>query len=75
MSNVEFCTNPDCGRPFSVSALGGGVPGGKEREPIDCPHCGHTVRSEMTSAVFRTHALSEEQERAAIEERKRARGE
>jgi hypothetical protein len=37
-----------CDGFFTVSWIGVNVPGGKEREEVDCPHCGETAYSEMT---------------------------
>lgn len=56
---MEKCTNPKCAKEFKVHAIGGGVPGGKEKEPIICPYCGTVVREEMTSATFRTSKLED----------------
>lgn len=58
---VEQCPEEDCGRLFTVSHIGEDAPGGREREPISCPHCGVEVRSERTAGVFRTHKATAEQ--------------
>lgn len=50
---------PDCIELFTVSYIGGGVPGGKERETIDCPTCRYTVGSEVTSAIIHTEKLTD----------------
>jgi len=55
--NTEKCNNSDCKKEFHVRMIGGGVPGGKEREEVVCPYCNNVVRSEMTSAVFRTSKI------------------
>jgi transposase-like protein len=60
MMEIERCSA--CKRPYSISEIGGGFPGGKESEPITCPHCAHTY-NQRSSGTFRTHALSEEQEK------------
>lgn len=52
MNNTERCNNRDCNKEFYVSSMGGGVPGGKDLEPITCPYCNTVVRTEMTSATF-----------------------
>lgn len=62
---------PDCGELFRVTYLTGTFPGGKEREDIDCPKCGLTVDSEVTSAVLRTVVLTEE-ERAIYQRSRRS---
>jgi hypothetical protein len=54
---MEKCTNESCRKDFYVSTIGGGFPGGKELEPVNCPYCGTTVRTEMTSAVFLTSRI------------------
>ncbi len=56
---MEKCTNPNCNKEFRVHEVGGGVPGGKEKEPIICPYCGTIVRTEMTSATFHTSKIEE----------------
>lgn len=53
----EKCNDPECGKEFSVHLIGGGVPGGKEREEVVCPYCHSVVRTEMTSGVFRTSKI------------------
>lgn len=52
---------PDCVELFTANYIGGGVPGGKERETIDCPTCRCTVGSEVTSAVIQTEKLSDQE--------------
>ncbi|WKT60062.1 hypothetical protein Q2E61_14285 [Microbulbifer thermotolerans] len=51
---MEQYNNPECKKEFYVSSIGGGVPGGKELEPVIFSYCGTTVRIEMTSATFTT---------------------
>lgn len=60
--NVYQC--PDCAELFHVTYLSGTFPGGKEREDIDCPSCGKTVDTEVTSQVVKTTALSSEEKAA-----------
>ncbi len=60
---VEECTK--CGKPFEVIEIGGNASGGREREDIDCPHCGFTT-TERTSGVFRTRKLRPDLEAAYI---------
>lgn len=57
--NVYTC--PECAELFRVTYLSGTFPGGKERENIDCPACGKTVDTEVTSAVVSTKALTAEE--------------
>lgn len=56
---MEKCTNENCGKSFHVSKIGGGVPGGKELEPVICPYCDMTTKTEMTSAVFSTSRVDD----------------
>lgn len=53
MRSTEQC--PKCKNYFIVREEGPNFPGGKEREPIACPHtpCDF-VREQMTSGWFRT---------------------
>ncbi len=57
--NTETCRNPNCEKKFSVTEIGAGVPGGKESEPVICPYCGHTVRTERTSGTFLTGKIEQ----------------
>ncbi len=59
--NVEQCPRDECRGLFTVSLIGVDAPGGRESEPIDCPHCGVEVRSERTAGVFKTHTATAEQ--------------
>lgn len=43
-----------CGKMYSVSNDGDRWPGGKDREEIICPHCGHVDGYMMTSGFPRT---------------------
>ena len=56
---MEICNNEKCKKEFYVSEIGGGVPGGKERESVICPYCDSVVRTEMTSAVFVTRKVED----------------
>lgn len=51
MADVK-CSNEQCGKRFSYSIIGGGVPGGKEMEELNCPYCGHVVDRRMMSGSF-----------------------
>lgn len=64
-------TCPECSELFQRHYLSGTFPGGKEKEDIDCPSCGHTVATEMTSAVITTKALSAEQKAAYLAQAKK----
>ena len=56
---MEKCTNQDCNKSFYVTSMGGGMPGGKELEPVICPYCETVVRTEMTSATFSTQKIED----------------
>lgn len=56
---MDKCTNENCKKKFYVSKIGGGVPGGKEKESIICPYCNTIVRTEMTSATFITSRIED----------------
>jgi len=47
-------TCPECGKPFHVQEFPMGVPGGKDKEEIDCPWCHSTVGQKMTDGWFVT---------------------
>lgn len=64
MSNVYTC--PKCPTLFESIYLSGGFPGGKEREDIDCPNCGHTVDTDVTSAVVSTREITGERKAAYL---------
>ncbi|KAA8698356.1 MULTISPECIES: hypothetical protein [Pseudomonas] len=59
-------TCPACNELFHKNYLSGTFPGGKEKEDIDCPSCGHTVATEMTSAVLGTKALTADEKTAYL---------
>ncbi len=50
-------TCPSCGKRFHVTENVMGVPGGKDKESIDCPYCGYTVSQKMTDGWFTTSKL------------------
>lgn len=47
-------TCPYCKKFFHVLEHPMGVPGGKDKEDIDCPWCGKTVEQKMTDGWFQT---------------------
>lgn len=49
------CKN--CGNPFAYEVWGTVYPGGKERETADCPYCGETGYSEMTSQFISVYKI------------------
>lgn len=64
-------TCPTCSELFQKHYLSGTFPGGKEKENIDCPSCGYTVSTEMTSAVITTKALSTDDKAAYLAKAKK----
>jgi predicted Zn finger-like uncharacterized protein len=52
MADTEQC--PHCKNWFSVTEGRMGVPGGRERETIACPHCKRTVREATTDGFWYT---------------------
>lgn len=58
---IEQCDKEDCRKIFTVSEIGGKYPGTKEREEINCPHCGRTVRTASSNGVFQTNTATAEQ--------------
>ena len=56
---IETCDS--CNRKYEVREIGGDVPGGKEKEPVECPYCGSTYY-QMTSGIYKTHALPKDKQ-------------
>ena len=46
---MNCITCDKCGKKFDYVLVGNVYPGGKDKEYVDCPHCGHTYRTIMTS--------------------------
>ena len=57
MARSYDMTCPYCGCKFHVLEFPMGVPGGKEKENIDCPWCNHTVEQKMTDGWFVTSKI------------------
>ena len=49
-----------CGKEFRVQVTTMNVPGGKEKEEIWCPYCGHLCGYRMTSGFVRTFKIEGE---------------
>ena len=49
-----------CGRKFRVQVTTMNVPGGKEKEEIFCPYCGHENGYRMTSGFVYTYKIDGE---------------
>jgi len=62
---IEACQR--CGRPFRVFQIASGVPTAREREPITCPYCDHTIER-TTHGVWQTHKLNPVDEAAWLAE-------
>jgi DNA-directed RNA polymerase subunit RPC12/RpoP len=58
---LHHCSNPECGRPFQVNEFKTRIPLPFEYGKIRCPHCGNASPADP-GIVFRTHALSEQEE-------------
>lgn len=46
-----------CGKKFRVEVTTMGVAGGKDREEIFCPYCGHLNGYRMTSGFVNTYEI------------------
>ena len=57
MAHYYDTTCPECGKKFHVEECSMGVPGGKDKEDIDCPWCGYTVNQMMTDGWFVTSKI------------------
>ncbi|CAD5599723.1 hypothetical protein RZ714_004588 [Escherichia coli] len=59
MSNTR-CSNESCNKEFIYWEHSGGYPGGKDKEPIICPYCGHKNGYEMTSGLISSKKIEEQ---------------
>lgn len=50
-----------CGEPFHFGEAGAGGWGSREREDIDCPHCGKVHGRQVTAGHFESSKLTDEQ--------------
>ena len=55
---IEKCKK--CGKQFAYEHTGNNYPGGKDRETADCPYCGETAFSIITSGFIHTYKVDEE---------------
>ena len=60
MSERDVRTCKVCGRKYEVMNSGDMYQGGKEKEEIFCPWCGHEDGEIMTSGVVRTVKVEED---------------
>lgn len=58
--NITECKK--CGKKFGYTETGNIWPGGKDREYADCPYCGETAFSRMTSGFINVYKLEEDDE-------------
>lgn len=54
---IEKCDK--CENRYSVTEIGGGMPGTKESEDITCPHCGNTFTERSNINLVQVAKLSE----------------
>ena len=64
---MEKCES--CAKPFHVSENKLGMPGTKEREPITCPYCHHTIER-ITNGWWNVSPATEEELKKYEEEEK-----
>lgn len=57
--NIEKCIS--CEKPFKVWEHKLAMPGTKEKEPITCPFCEHTIER-MCNGLWKTAALSDQEQ-------------
>ena len=61
---IEKCR--ECEEPFEVSEHNLAMPGTKEKEPITCPYCGHTIQR-TSNGWWNVRPLTDEQKRDFLE--------
>lgn len=57
---MTIITCKKCGKTYAYEVWGTVYPGGKERETADCPYCGETGYSEMTSQCISVYKVDED---------------
>ena len=57
MDDKDIRTCKECGRKFAIEISGDCSPGGKEREEVFCPWCGHVDGVVTTSGNVRTEKV------------------
>lgn len=57
---MTIITCKKCGKAYAYEVWGTVYPGGKERETADCPYCGETGYSEMTSQCISVYKVDED---------------
>ena len=59
MSDKDFRTCKKCGRKYAVEIFGDCCAGGKEKEGVVCPWCGHRDGEMTTSGFVRVEKIDE----------------
>ena len=57
---MTIITCKKCGKTYAYEVWGTVYPGGKEHETADCPYCGETGYSEMTSQCISVYKVDED---------------
>ncbi|WP_338452328.1 hypothetical protein R4Z09_10845 [Niallia oryzisoli] len=57
---MDKTTCKKCGKDFHYEVTDMRVPGGKEREEINCPYCGESNGSVVTSGFVHTYKIEVE---------------
>ena len=57
---MTIITCKKCKKTYAYEVWGTVYPGGKERETADCPYCGETGYSEMTSQCISVYKVDED---------------
>ena len=60
--NIETCVNKACGKKFSYTEIGGGMPGTKDTEECTCPYCGTTAFTSRIGGVFISSKIKQDDE-------------
>jgi hypothetical protein len=72
-SNLVFCDEPACGRPFQVNRYAPSLSFKTPAGVIVCPHCGRNYSADQDT-LYHTHAFSMQVEAFLIERRTRRAG-
>jgi transcription elongation factor Elf1 len=57
---MDLASCKKCGKDFYFKVTDMNVPGGKDREHINCPYCGETNGSVITSGFVYSYEIEEE---------------
>ena len=61
MQNIIECNK--CKTKFTFSIVDDVYPGGKDRESVNCPKCGHEVTAIITSGFIRTNIVKDSKDK------------